>query len=335
MDSVLNALSDVITNSDNLESFVRPLLELLESVSGLESTYLTSIDFESNTQTVLFSRNTRELTIPEGISVPWEDSLCKRAISENRLFCDDVGTHWADSQAAKALGITTYLSAPVEIADGQLYGTLCGASGSRIKVDEDATRLLAMFSKMIARQIEREQLVTRLRKENAAFQQFALTDPLTGVSNRRSLFIELTRMLEVAHRSRGNIHLAFIDLDGFKQINDQYGHDAGDRFLIEMANRLTASVRQADVVARYGGDEFVVFGLDFSNDREHGEAVFRSRLEASTQGKFPIGCMVLDYPGASVGVITSKDGDLSSTDLISRADAAMYAVKLVRKRGQH
>jgi diguanylate cyclase len=332
MDAVLNVLSDVISNSDTLESFVRPLLELLESVSGLESTYLTTIDEENNIQTVLFARNSRELTIPEGIRVPWDDSLCKRAITENCLFADDVSTRWADSSAAKKLGIHTYMSAPVVIADGKLYGTLCGASGSKVKVDEDAHRLLIMFSRMIARQIEREQLVTRLRNENAAFQKYALTDPLTGITNRRGLFMELSRMLEVAQRSSAVIHVAFIDLDGFKQINDQYGHDAGDRFLIEVAARLNAGVRQADVVARYGGDEFVVFGLDFSAEPEEGQNVFRLRVEAATQGRFVIGTGTLDYPGASVGVVSSKPGELNGNDLISRADETMYRIKQQRKQ---
>ena len=332
MDAVLDVLTDVITNSDSLESFVRPLLELLESVSGLESTYLTSVDLDNNTQTILFARNTRELSIPEGIHVPWEDTLCRRALMENRFYVDNVPSYWGDSQAAKALGITTYLSAPVEIVDGQLYGTLCGASKSQVAIDDDATRLLFMFSKMIARQVERELLIKRLKKENAAYQKVALSDPLTGICNRRGLFIEMNRMLEVANRSHAVIHLAFIDMDGFKQINDQYGHDAGDRFLIEIANSLTKSVRQADVVARYGGDEFVVFGLDFSDDTERGQAAFRARVETATQGKFPIGVTVLDYPGASIGMVTSKGSDLNSTDLVNRADAAMYEIKQARKR---
>ena len=332
MDAVLNVLSDVITKSDNLESFVRPLLELLESVSGLESTYLTTVDTDSNVQTILFSRNTRELSIPEGISVPWDDTLCKRAITENRYYVDDVPAHWGDSQAAKALGITTYLSAPVEIIDGQLYGTLCGASKSRVAVDQDATRLLFMFSRMIARQVERELLVLRLKKENAVYQKVALSDPLTGISNRRGLFVELGRMLEVAQRSHAVIHLAFIDLDGFKQINDDYGHDAGDRFLIEIANNLVRGVRQADVVARYGGDEFVVFGLDFSGEPKKGQASFRQRVESSTIGKFDVGDTLIDYQGASVGVVTSEDGEVKGMDLVNRADELMYEIKQARKR---
>lgn len=332
MDAVLNVLTDVITKSDDLESFVRPLLDLLESVSGLESTYLTSVDLQSNTQTILFSRNTCELNIPEGISVPWDDTLCKRAITENRYYVDDVPEHWGDSQAAKALGITTYLSAPIEIVDGQLYGTLCGASKSRVPVDDDTSRLLFMFSKMIARQVERELLISRLKKENAVYQKVALSDPLTGITNRRGLFIELSRMLEVAQRSHAVIHLAFIDLDNFKQINDEYGHDAGDRFLIDIANRLTSGVRQADMVARYGGDEFVVFGLDFSGDLEKGQATFRKRVESATMGKFDVGDKLIDYPGASVGVVTSENGNVKSTDLVNRADELMYEIKQARKR---
>ena len=113
MDDVLDKLATAITNSDDLEGLVRPLLEILEAITGLESTYLTRIDENQGVQHILFSRNTRQLEIPEGLSVEWSDTLCKRALDEQRAYTDDVAECWGDSEAAKALGIRTYLSEPV------------------------------------------------------------------------------------------------------------------------------------------------------------------------------------------------------------------------------
>lgn len=225
---LLNKLADVLSEKKDLESLVRPLLELLETVTGLESTYFTTIDSERNSQLIVFSRNTQELNIPEGLEVPWGDTLCKRAIDEGRSYTDDVGGCWGDSDAARLLGITTYLSEPVRMVDSGLYGTLCAASGAKVPVRSDAMRLIKMFSQLIAHQLERERLMENLKKENEEFSKFAMQDPLTGIANRRALINELTKMLARSDREGRGVHIAFIDLDGFKMINDTYGHDAGD-----------------------------------------------------------------------------------------------------------
>ena len=83
-------LADAITDSHSLEQFVRPLLGLLESATGLESTYMTAIDESAGLQHVLYARNSSSLQIPEGLVVPLGDTLCKRALEEERTYVDDV-----------------------------------------------------------------------------------------------------------------------------------------------------------------------------------------------------------------------------------------------------
>ena len=80
-------LADSITDAHSLEQLVRPLLALLESATGLESTYMTAIDEAAGLQHVLYARNSRSLNIPEGLSVPWGDTLCKRALDEVEALC--------------------------------------------------------------------------------------------------------------------------------------------------------------------------------------------------------------------------------------------------------
>lgn len=330
MDAFLDKLVLAVSESENLEGLVRPLLELLESITGLESTYLTTIDLERNIQQIVFSRNTQTLNIPEGLEVPWGDTLCKRALDEGRPYVDDVPSRWGDSDAARQLGITTYLSEPVYVAAGELYGTLCGASGAHVQIPADTRRLLQMFSQLIARQLERERLLAQLKDENREFRRHALSDPLTGIPNRRALANELGRALANADRSGTVVHVAFIDLDQFKTINDQHGHDTGDRFLIAIAQALLAGVRNGDFVARYGGDEFVVFGLATSESHDASRVAIRNRLERLTTGRFSAGLHTLEYAGASVGVVTSRTGERDVEAVLARADTAMYEAKQPR-----
>jgi len=331
MNDVLNRLAVTVAEEDDLESLVRSLLELLEAVTGLESTYLTSIDTASGVQRIVFARNSKKLSIPEGLTVPWGDTLCKRALDEGQMYTDDVAHQWGDSEAAKALGLTTYISEPVRVGDNELYGTLCGASKQKVYVSDEARHVLSMFSRLIARQLERDQLLAALRREHITLREYALSDPLTGIPNRRSMESELKRSLANADRAGSALHLAFIDLDGFKAINDEHGHDAGDRFLIEMAKTLKNGLREGDFVARIGGDEFVVFGAACSNDHENARKAIQKRLEGLTRGLFNLGTESIDYGGASVGVVTSEPGMKSSEALLARADEAMYGVKKARR----
>lgn len=330
---ILNRLAETINGSNDLEQLVRPFLEILEEVTGLESTYLTRVDKAEGLQHILFARNTqvRKFEIPEGLAVEWEDTLCKRALDEQRPYSDDVDSCWGDSQAAKALGIRTYLSEPVRIGDGELFGTLCGASGSSLGVSVEARRLLTMLAKLIARQLERDSLMEKLERENIAFSQQALLDPLTGIPNRRALMQELARALAGAQRTGISLFVAFIDLDGFKSINDLYGHDAGDRFLIQFTQKLKDGLRDADFISRYGGDEFVAFGPANASDLDEGRQLFCERLRELTAGTYLLNGEEFWYPGASVGVVTSAADEKDSETLIARADSAMYLIKKARR----
>lgn len=329
MEQLLNRLAESVSGANDLESLTRPLLELLETVTGMESTYLTTIDEAHGVQHVLYARNTQHMQIPEGLDVPWGDTLCKRALDEGRAYTDNVADCWGDSEAARALGIQTYLSQPVRNLDGGLYGTLCAASGSRVPVSPDTVKVLGMFARLISHQVERERLVDNLRRSNQELAGHALLDPLTGVANRRALEQELRKRLAQAQREGTTLLVAFIDLDGFKAINDQHGHETGDRFLSQVARRLADGLRSSDLVARYGGDEFVVVAPTAVGDD------LRGRLEELIRGRYVSAGVTIDYAGASVGVVESAVGDTDAETLLKRADAQMYEVKKSRKATRH
>lgn len=345
LDPILNRLSESYAAARSTEELTRPLLEMLSEVTGLESTYLTSIDLERNVQHVCFARNAGDMTIPEGLTVPWGDTLCKRALDEGRMFTDQVGDCWGDSEAARALGIQTYLSTPVRSGSGALLGTLCGASADRRSVDERAVTFLRLFSTLAGSFLEREQLLERLQAANRQLARHAMTDTLTGLLNRRALFETLSLLIASARAEHRSVLVMMVDLDHFKQINDTHGHQCGDLFLQAIGQRLQSAVRDADTLARIGGDEFVVVGLGpplvsrpsgshCVDDREASQAVqaCRQRLLEATVGRFVLGEYVLDYAGVSVGGVALDPVDLDPDEALRLADSHMYEDKRARRQ---
>lgn len=335
MDFLLDRLSLSVASAKSVEDLTRPLLEILETVSGLESTYLTTIDLDAGVQHVLHARNIGLLQIPQGLSVPWNDTLCKRALEEGRFFTDDVGACWGDSAAACELGIHTYLSTPVRLADGSLYGTLCAASTEAHALPANMTHILPLFAGLIAQQVERENLVRQLCRANERLADYAATDPLTQLNNRRALEEKLARLLESRDASDASVLIAFMDLDGFKAINDAHGHDVGDRFLVTLADRLRSILRAGDMAARIGGDEFVVVGAGPEQpdpDRlAAARQAFQERVYLATAGEYQLGDVLLDYAGASVGVLDVRPSTHDAAQALKQADTLMYAVKKERR----
>lgn len=327
----LARMSGTMATAANVEELTRPLLELLELITGLESTYLTRIDEEAGVQTILYSRNSRAMQIPEGLSVPWDDTLCKRAMAEGRNYTDDVASCWGDSEAAQALGIKTYASVPVYAGENTLYGTLCAASNDQRPLTPQGQQVLSLFSTLISKQLQREQLLVKLRQTNAALEAESTTDALTGLPNRRFAMAELRRLFALARRTRQQVLLAFIDLDGFKAINDTYGHETGDQFLIAVGRRLSAGLRKGDVLGRLGGDEFIIIGL--STPGEGAEDAAYSRLAPLARGRYELDSVTMDYPGASFGVVQVDPDQTTPEDALREADARMYADKKARRAG--
>ncbi len=334
MDSFFAQLSDSVSSARTLEDLTRPLLEMLEAVTGLESTYLTTVDLAEGLQHVVYARNSHELQIPEGLVVPWGDTLCKRALDEGRPYTDNVAEVWPDSEAARLLGIQTYVSTPVRTDDGALYGTLCAASSQRQPLTPAAEQALRLFARLIEQHVERERLVEKLQQANAELKTQALTDALTGLMNRRALMLELARLTALAQRTGSWLLAGAIDLDGFKQINDSRGHDAGDEFLCAVAASLQAALRGGDVLARMGGDEFVVVGLGpkLALDGDSAARLLRDRLALATVGLHAAGGQPIDYAGASVGVACLDPHQAGAEQVLRESDAAMYRVKLARRQ---
>lgn len=174
------------------------------------------------------------------------------------------------------------------------------------------------------------QMVSRRRDERHA----ANHDALTGLPNRRAVMAELERYFSLAKRSQRSVLVAFIDLDGFKAINDTYGHDIGDKFLIEVGRRLSDGLRADDTLGRWGGDEFVVIGLGAappSDEPKDAVDALRARLAPLLSGTYTLDDCSFYYPGASFGIVSADPAVSALHTVLKEADQLMYADKQARR----
>jgi diguanylate cyclase (GGDEF)-like protein len=149
-------------------------------------------------------------------------------------------------------------------------------------------------------------------------------DELTNLPNRAYFYIQLEQELKRAKRQRKNLAVMFIDLDGFKTINDTYGHNVGDSLLIKVSRRIEKSIREIDIVARLGGDEFTVVLLDLQRDEDSIEVA--NKIIAALNKKFIINSKSINI-GASIGISTFPKYASDSDTIIKQSDNAMYIAK--------
>lgn len=163
----------------------------------------------------------------------------------------------------------------------------------------------------------------------ARAERLSFTDDLTSLYNSRFMAHYLDRELRRARRSRAHLALLFMDLDGFKQINDRHGHLAGSATLVEVGQLLTRAVRDSDIVVRYGGDEFVVA---FPETPLNGGLIIAERIRGAIEGHVFLKAQRIDgRVSASIGIAAYPECATEVRDLIKQADAAMYRAKELGK----
>ena len=167
----------------------------------------------------------------------------------------------------------------------------------------------------------------RLERERDALRNVALSDPLTGIANRRLLLSRAEYEIARHRRSRHSFALIMLDLDGFKLLNDRFGHAAGDEVLCDVAAALAQTMRGQDTVARLGGDEFCVLAPETDGPRT---LPLAGRI-ADTVSDATAGIETLS---ASVGVAVFPDDGVSATALLQAADERLLAAKRERHRGR-
>jgi diguanylate cyclase (GGDEF)-like protein len=168
------------------------------------------------------------------------------------------------------------------------------------------------------------ELVIRLLQSQKQMSYLAHHDPLTGLPNRMAFQASMAQSIALAERQKGSLAVLFMDLDGFKLVNDTHGHDVGDLLLQQVAARLRECVRASDIIGRIGGDEFVLLMTDNPSAVEAGQIA--KKLIARVSEPYTVGSRLLVI-GASIGVALYPEDADTADQLLVLADSAMYVAK--------
>jgi diguanylate cyclase (GGDEF)-like protein/putative nucleotidyltransferase with HDIG domain len=232
------------------------------------------------------------------------------------------------SSSFKMLGLPTTLKSavvcPLYVNDTTLIGCLALYHVDEGRYTEDHRRLLERIAEQAGPVIHNSIVFEQTQEDS-------LTDPLTGLPNRRSMFVHLSRELARAERLKSQVALIVMDIDGFKTINDSYGHHIGDRALREVSLALQGALRHYDLCVRYAGDEFIIVLTDCS--RETAEAKRRELQQRIGMIELEVRSGKRVRLAASAGASVFPHDGANYETLLAEADHRMYRDKAVR-RGQ-
>ena len=281
------------------------------------------------------------LTVPDG-----------RVLAANRAACQLFGLSEAQLIAKGRAGLTDATDPRLHellakrSATGRAGGllTMVRGDGSRFTAEissslyqdsqggQYSSMILRDMSERLRSQAELEAANTEMRRINEQLAEVAHFDMLTHLPNRVLLSDRLQQAMAQSVRRDKSVGIAFLDLDGFKDINDRYGHATGDEFLVAIARRLKSVLRDGDTLARIGGDEFVAVMTDLTNEQDC-DPLLRRLLQVAAE---PV--QIDGHPlqvSASIGVTLYPTDSSSSEQLVRHADQAMYLAKQAGKNRYH
>jgi len=262
--------------------------------------------------------------------MPMTHSICQHVVGRDAmLVIDDAAldplVH--ANAAITEMGVVAYLGVPLRTSAGDTLGALCAVDTKPVHWTAEQIATLEDLALAAMAEIELRATTLALIVAHEKLRIQATRDALTGLLNRHGFSEGARQMVELAKRTKLPVAVLALDLDGFKQINDTHGHDAGDAALIEMASVLREQSRASDLIGRMGGDEFVILCPNTSADDV---APLRQRIVSGLEAlnAEPHRDYVL---ATSIGVaVWDSREPLSLATLLSAADASMYENKRQR-----
>jgi len=261
-------------------------------------------------------------------SWPWEmSSFCRHIVETNQgLYVSNPlqDKAWNHLPAVAEGPVRSYLGQPLFWPDGSLFGTICAIDTKSTHYNPLQIQLMEQLRDLITADL-------RMACAYEEIQALALTDDLTGVHNRRGLTTLGEQRIRDAKRFDLNIGLVFIDIDNMKALNDTHGHAAGDECILQLADVMTKSCRENDIIARVGGDEFVVMLLTGAQDQVE---LLCERIDnaydkwRTTNDKFTNNTLSYGH------VYRSGLHPITLEQMIAEADKLMYRRKHGRKVGE-
>jgi diguanylate cyclase len=313
-----------VIEQDAFISAATPLLKLITHITGLKTSFVTTIDWQAQQQTVVLAQNTGSLQVESGSQVAWTDSMCQLMLSEQLTATAEVQVRFPESGGA-LLGMQSFVVLPIKIAD-QMIGTLCGASDDKVELSNYQIESLSYIADALALQLKlmldarnAEAKVDSLRDQIENLATLANTDPLTGLLNRRAFQHRYEFAIKLSRRNKQPLSVMMIDIDDFKQFNDEFGHETGDTIIKIVSDGLKHIARSTDIPCRVGGDEFILAAL---NTDSEGLKLLAERLSEYVKlhsNKLQRACSL------SIGIACSRHG--AGEELIRFADEALYMSK--------
>jgi len=291
---------------------------LREGMRGVGCDYGTIGRIEGDDLVIEYSAN--EARYPSGTRIPLAESIAAHALrADAAIAVDDVSRAQAflGNERVRTFGIARFVSAPFRVGEAAWSVTLSSNDHATQPFDSEDRRYVDLLVDAISRVIAR-------RDGEARINRLAFSDALTNLPNRAASFARLDETLAAAERHKRQAAVLFLDIDGFKAVNDTVGHGAGDAVLTEIADRLRATLRREEYVGRLGGDEFAII-LPEIGSREEVEQVARRIANVLN---FPFAAAGRNFElSASIGVAIYPQDGSRRDELLARADAAMYSAK--------
>lgn len=287
---------------------------------------------EGGTYTVLHCVTPEGVELNAGDKFDYDTTYCEITCSSfGPVMIENMGLHdkYATHPAYQAFGLESYIGIPIFV-DDEVFGTLNFSSAIPYprkfkEIDIDALKLMASWIEV---ELIRRKQEDRLQQLNARLEYQAYHDALTDVANRRCMFKTLHIDIERMKRADGKGTIAIVDIDHFKQVNDNYGHQIGDDVLKKVAQKIKSVLSEGDFIARFGGEEFVVWLPERSESerRQITENVRTCVNSILLEGKpvtVSVGACEFDFTGID------EEGCKKTTldELLQIADDCLYEAK--------
>ncbi|MES2524771.1 MAG: sensor domain-containing diguanylate cyclase [Gemmatimonadota bacterium] len=258
---------------------------------------------------------------------PLSHSFCQHVVTRNAPLIVTNARHHSllsANPAVDELGVIAYAGVPLRTAHGETLGAMCAMDSAPLEWSDRQVGVLADLAAAAVAEIELRITMDALLTAQYALRLHIVQDPLTGLLNRRGFADEAQRHVAQAARTGAPFMIAALDLDGFKRINDTFGHDAGDEAIVELASILLQLAGPGDVIARMGGDEFVML-LRSASERDG--VLLEDRLGDLLASRNTAASAEF-HLAASIGFACWRSGSPASLpSLLRRAEEEMYANK--------
>ncbi len=313
----LAELSRVALEIPDVPALMRRVMEIVEETANADSACVVLRHEQDGVVHIITPEGAHTGTAPEMTFGPTSQTGHTLAVDE-AVVANDLPTETRFERAAvlRENGLVRGLSAPIRSASAAAVLVL-HRTAQRPEFTLEDVRFVEAVANVLASALDRAHAEADSRRR-------ALHDPLTGLANRAFLDAHLPQSLAVAAREGAEVALLLLDLDRFKVVNDTLGHGAGDELLRVVAERLRASVRSGDVVARFGGDEFVI-ACDVI-DTVTAIAALAERVIGALAQPICVDGHEL-FVNASVGIVIADARDADAASLLRDADVAMYRAK--------